>query len=74
MSGRFAPLRPSPAASGRFAHCGRVPPSPGQFNVRNAHSGLLLGVTGMSTQDSAAVVQFHDNGTADHLWQVLPAA
>jgi len=30
---------------------------------------LLLGVDQMSLADSANVVQFHDNGTADHLWE-----
>ena len=30
----------------------------------------MLGVAGMSTADSAQVVQFTDNGTADHRWQL----
>ncbi|NEE47114.1 RICIN domain-containing protein, partial [Streptomyces sp. SID8455] len=30
-----------------------------------------LGVDGMSTADSAHVVQYDDNGTADHLWRLL---
>jgi hypothetical protein len=34
------------------------------------HSGKVLGVAGMSTADSAQVVQFADNGTADHLWRI----
>jgi hypothetical protein len=29
----------------------------------------VLGVAGMSTGDNADVVQFDDNGTADHLWR-----
>jgi Ricin-type beta-trefoil lectin domain-like len=29
-------------------------------------------VAGMSTVDGASVVQYRDNGTADHLWQLLP--
>ncbi|MYQ35240.1 RICIN domain-containing protein, partial [Streptomyces sp. SID4956] len=32
------------------------------------HSGKVLGVDGMSTADSARVVQYEDNGTPDHLW------
>ena len=41
------------------------------FRIRNVNSGKVLGVDRMSTADSAYVVQFDDNGTADHLWQVL---
>ncbi|GAA1097705.1 RICIN domain-containing protein [Kitasatospora arboriphila] len=39
------------------------------FRIRNRHSGKVLGVDGMSTSDSARVVQFADSGTDDHLWQ-----
>ncbi len=46
----------------------------GQFKIKNVGSGLLLGVAGESTADSADVVQFEDNGTADHLWMLEPAA
>jgi hypothetical protein len=42
-----------------------------QFLVQNAHSGKVLGVDGMSLENSAQVVQFDDNGTADHLWQLV---
>ncbi|HEY0806951.1 MAG TPA: beta-L-arabinofuranosidase domain-containing protein, partial [Pseudonocardiaceae bacterium] len=38
------------------------------FRLRNANSGKVLGVDTMSTADSANVVQYDDNGTADHLW------
>ncbi|MET8238290.1 RICIN domain-containing protein, partial [Streptomyces sp. NPDC005078] len=34
--------------------------------------GKVLGVDNMSTADSAHVVQFSDNGTDDHLWQLVP--
>jgi hypothetical protein len=44
------------------------------FQLSNVNSGLLMGVSDMSTQDNAPVVQFQDNGTPDHLWQLLPAA
>ena len=46
--------------------------STGNVRIRNANSGLVLGVAGMSTADSANVVQFADNGTADHLWTPIP--
>jgi hypothetical protein len=41
------------------------------FRIQNQNSGLVLGVTGMSTADGADVVQFADSGTADHLWQLI---
>lgn len=43
----------------------------GWFRLRNANSGLVLGVSNMSWTNSAQVVQFDDNGTADHLWQFI---
>ncbi|SEP51043.1 MGH1-like glycoside hydrolase domain-containing protein [Amycolatopsis saalfeldensis] len=43
------------------------------FQLANVNSGLLMGVSDMSTQDGAPVVQFQDNGTRDHLWQLVPA-
>ncbi|WP_027342298.1 beta-L-arabinofuranosidase domain-containing protein [Hamadaea tsunoensis] len=39
------------------------------YRVQNANSGKVLGVAGMSTADSANVVQYADNGSADHLWR-----
>jgi hypothetical protein len=41
------------------------------FRIQNQNSGKLLGVDQMSTANSARVVQFNDNGTADHLWQLI---
>jgi Ricin-type beta-trefoil lectin domain-like len=41
------------------------------FRVQNRNSGKVLGVDGMSTADSAQVVQFTDNGTADHNWRLI---
>jgi hypothetical protein len=41
------------------------------FRIQNQHSGKVLGVDQMSTGNSARVVQFADNGTADHLWQII---
>ncbi|UZI33086.1 beta-L-arabinofuranosidase domain-containing protein [Streptomyces sp. VB1] len=42
------------------------------YRIANRHSGKVLGVDGMSTANSAHVVQFDDNDTADHLWQLVP--
>ncbi|MFF3595697.1 RICIN domain-containing protein [Kitasatospora indigofera] len=47
-----------------------TPPAP-WVRIRNQNSGKVLGVDLMSTADSARVVQFADNGTADHLWQLV---
>lgn len=41
------------------------------YRIANRHSGKVLGVDGMSTADSAHVVQYDGNGTADHLWRLL---
>ena len=46
-------------------------PNSGYVRIRNQNSGKVLGVDLMSTADSAQVVQYDDNGTADHLWQLL---
>ncbi|MET7857625.1 RICIN domain-containing protein, partial [Streptomyces sp. NPDC005318] len=48
-----------------------VPDEDGRYRIRNRHSGKVLGVDNMSTDNSAHVVQFDDNGTDDHLWQLL---
>jgi hypothetical protein len=47
-----------------------TPPAP-FTRIQNRNSGKVLGVDQMSTADSARVVQFADNGTADHLWQLV---
>ncbi|MCQ8239428.1 MGH1-like glycoside hydrolase domain-containing protein [Rhizosaccharibacter radicis] len=44
----------------------------GQFKVINKRSGKLLGIDTMSKAPGGALVQFEDNGTADHLWQLQP--
>lgn len=41
--------------------------------IQNQHSLKVLGVDGMSTANSANVVQFDDNGTADHNWRLVDA-
>lgn len=43
----------------------------GWTRIENRNSGKVLGVDRMSTENSAQVVQFHDNGTADHLWRTI---
>ncbi|WP_436764462.1 RICIN domain-containing protein [Streptosporangium sp. V21-05] len=48
-------------------------PAGAAFRLQNRHSGKVLGVDGMSTGNSANVVQFDDNGTADHLWRIVDA-
>ena len=50
-----------------------MPESGSWFQIQNVDSGLVMGVSGMSTADSAQVVQHADNGTAGHLWQFLVA-
>jgi len=47
-----------------------LPNPDGSFRIANVNSGKVLGVAGMSTADSASVVQFADTGTADHNWLV----
>ncbi len=41
------------------------------YRIANRHSGKVLGVDGMSTANSAHVVQFGDTGTADHRWRLV---
>ncbi|MDC0707561.1 glycoside hydrolase family 127 protein [Stigmatella sp. ncwal1] len=48
-------------------------PQGANYRLQNRHSGKVLGVDGMSNADSANVVQFDDNGTADHLWRIIDA-
>lgn len=38
---------------------------------RNVNSSKVLGVLNMSTADNASVLQWTDNGTADHQWTLL---
>jgi hypothetical protein len=40
--------------------------------IQNRNSGKVLSVLNMSTANSAEVTQYDDNGTADHLWVVVP--
>ena len=47
--------------------------APAAFKLQNRNSGKVLGVDGMSIGNSANVVQADDNGTADHLWNIIDA-
>ena len=37
----------------------------------NAATGMVLGIQNMSTADGGLAVQWNDNGTADHNWQLI---
>ncbi|UOX93026.1 glycoside hydrolase family 127 protein [Amycolatopsis sp. FBCC-B4732] len=41
------------------------------YRLVNAGSGLLLGIENMSTADGGRALQWTDNGTADHEWEVV---
>jgi hypothetical protein len=43
------------------------------FQIVNVNSGKLLAVQNASTADSANVQQYNDNGSTDHLWQLVDA-
>ena len=43
-----------------------------QYKIKNAASGLVLGIDGASQAAGAKVVQWADNGTTDHLWHFMP--
>ncbi len=38
----------------------------------NSASGLMLGITNESTSDGGTALIWGDNGTPDHLWQLVP--
>ncbi len=42
--------------------------SSGPYRLVNVASGLVLGVSGMSTADGGLALQWGDNGSADHDW------
>ncbi|MFD0027772.1 beta-L-arabinofuranosidase domain-containing protein [Streptomyces sp. NPDC055059] len=46
-------------------------PEPSFRRIENKHSGKVLAVDGMSTENSARVVQFANSGTGDHAWQLV---
>jgi hypothetical protein len=41
--------------------------------IVNKNSGLLLGISNESTATGANIIQWSDNGTPDHLWQIVDA-
>jgi arabinan endo-1,5-alpha-L-arabinosidase len=43
-----------------------------EYKIKNVNSGLVLGVSGASQTAGAQLVQWADNGTADHLWHFMP--
>jgi hypothetical protein len=57
---------PVVAADGR-----RWVPEPPFRRILNNNSGKVLAVDGMSTENSARVVQFDNTGTGDHAWQLV---
>ncbi|WP_428936004.1 RICIN domain-containing protein [Streptomyces sp. ACT015] len=46
-------------------------PEPRYRRILNRHSGKVLAVDGMSTANSARVVQYDNTGTGDHAWQFV---
>jgi arabinan endo-1,5-alpha-L-arabinosidase len=43
-----------------------------QYKIKNVNSGLVLGIDGASQAAGSKVIQWTDNGTADHLWHFMP--
>ena len=43
----------------------------GRYKIMDYNSGLLMAVNGMSQSDGAEIIQWGDNGTADHLWTLV---
>ncbi|MEJ2852448.1 MULTISPECIES: RICIN domain-containing protein [unclassified Saccharothrix] len=41
------------------------------YRLFNAAGGMVLGIRNMSTADGADALQWGDNGTADHNWQLV---
>lgn len=41
------------------------------YKIVNQNSGLVLGISNASQASGAAVLQWTDNGTADHLWHFI---
>jgi len=43
------------------------------FQIANVNSGLLIGVQNVSSAKGAQLQQYQDNGTNDHLWELVDA-
>ncbi|HEU5110429.1 MAG TPA: beta-L-arabinofuranosidase domain-containing protein [Micromonosporaceae bacterium] len=50
---------------------GQPAPGAASFRLANVASGLVLGVQNMSTADGGLALQWADNGTADHNWELI---
>jgi hypothetical protein len=48
-----------------------TPAGNGLYTIANKASGLLLGITNMSTSNGGTALIWGDNGSADHLWQFV---
>jgi arabinan endo-1,5-alpha-L-arabinosidase len=61
------------AASGSTSQLWHFIPAGGanQYKIINANSGQVLGISAASTAAAAAALQYADNGTDDHVWEVL---
>ena len=46
-------------------------PGGGSYRLVNVGSGLVLGIQNMSTADGGLALQWTDNGTADHNWEMI---
>ena len=46
-----------------------IPMGGSEYNLENMLTHQLMGVSGASTSSGAQVLQYADNGTADHLWK-----
>jgi hypothetical protein len=66
-------LAPNPGAGNGWGITEFEVWAPPVFHIVNQNSGLLLAVQNASTADGAPVQQFWDNGTRDHLWQLVDA-
>ena len=53
------------------AYCSAALSQSKTYKIQNYNSGLLVGVTNESTAAGANVIQFSDNGTPDHLWNLV---
>jgi glucuronoarabinoxylan endo-1,4-beta-xylanase len=48
-----------------------VGPAPTTYRLANVGSGLVLALYQMSTADGGRAMQWADNGTADHNWEII---
>ncbi|MEO5932127.1 MAG: RICIN domain-containing protein, partial [Duganella sp.] len=60
------------AGSAFSAHAAITMNTSVQYKIKNAASGLVLGLDGAAQAAGTKVVQWADNGTSDHLWHFMP--